>query len=355
MARDHGRILCRIWQDKEFRQLPRNAQALYMQLVSQKEINNAGVLPLMLSKWAKGCEELTSSSLVADLAALVDGRFIVVDTDSEEVLVRSFIRNDGVIKQPNVFKNALRCAEAVESELIRAALADELRRVRRADADRVASILSPIGRDPEPTPDPSGPVRDDFENPSETLPEGERVSEPFVHPCGVGEGVGEGDISSTADGWVGGDARASTHTNGAPAASIPEQTPPSATCPRHPNGTEDPCRACQRARQDRQQFDAVRSRSQAEQARSEAEQLAADHRAAADLRARAIDECPYCDADGYLGRGESTTLCDHRAPTSARPSIRELFAAHKAEGAEPGSDSAQADSAPDAPSLRSVS
>src|SRR5690606_9062734 len=101
MARDHGRILCRIWSDKDFRALPRTAQALYMQLLSQKEINNAGVLPLMLSKWAKGCDEIeTSEDLVPDLAALIAARFIVVDSDTEEVLVRSFIRNDGVLKQP---------------------------------------------------------------------------------------------------------------------------------------------------------------------------------------------------------------------------------------------------------------
>lgn len=342
MARDHGRLLCRIWTDPDFRALPRTAQALYAQLISQKEINNAGVLPLMLSKWAKGCDEMTSTAIVADLAALVDGRFVVVDTDTEEVLVRSFIRNDGVLKQPNVFKNALRCAEAVDSPAIRAALAVELRRTGRADAVRTADILSPSETDSEPIDNPFETLPEGFgkgsetlpdsdlenrrSNPSETLPNVETLREPFPEPCGVGEGVGEGENLSSVVGHLGGVARAHTrdaHTReGTP---TPNQTPSTPYCTQHPGGTPDPCRACADTRKRYEASETARLEAETARRRAEARaQSEAAQQRAADRRA-AIAACGMCDAEGYVG----LQLCDHAPQPSRRPSIREQYEALK--------------------------
>ncbi|MBF6459829.1 hypothetical protein IU433_12355 [Nocardia puris] len=349
MARDHGRVLCRIWRDRDFRALPRTAQALYVQLVSQQEINNAGVLPLMLSKWAKGCDELTSDGLVKDLAALIDGRFVVVDSDSEEVLVRSFIRNDGVLKQPNVFKNALRCAEQVESGEIRRVLAAELRRTGRRDAVAVADEIDPSGGDSEPFENPSTRVPEPFENPSEspsdesaenprsnpseTLPEpiakGLRVPEPFPEPCGVGEGVGEGENSSYVVGHLGGVARADTRAARArtrEATPTPDE-PPNPNCPRHPGGTTDPCGHCADARKRRAAYDAAAAERAALE-RSE------ETRRAAEVRRRAITACQLCDDDGYQG----TAVCTHQPPPRARPTLREQVEAMRAETAQPATE-----------------
>jgi hypothetical protein len=338
MARDHGRVLCKIWQDKDFRALSRTAQALYMQLLSQPNVNNAGVLPLMLSKWAKGCDEATSDSLVRDLAELVDDRFVVVDTDTEEVLVRSFIRNDGVLKQPNVLKNALRAAEAVESPTIRLALAAELRRTGRADAARTADLLDPPEPDPvpvrkgsethrEPFQNGSAPLQSDMmenprSNPSGTLPDDETLPEPFADPCGVGEGVGEGENLPSDVGWVGGarasagDARDAHTREETPTQNTPQSdgppgdAEPSRYCPRHPIGSPDPCRACQHARQN---FDLWH----VEHARQLAETAATERHHAAEARRAAIDACPLgcADRDGYRPDGR---VCDHDPDAAER-------------------------------------
>lgn len=55
MANAAGLIHESIWRNPEWRYLSRGAQALYMQLLSQKEVDCAGVLPLQPAKWAKGC------------------------------------------------------------------------------------------------------------------------------------------------------------------------------------------------------------------------------------------------------------------------------------------------------------
>lgn len=380
MARNHGRILVTIWNDKDFRALPRTAQTLYIQLVTQPNINNAGVLPLMVEKWALACDEMTPQDVLRDLAILVDRRFIVIDTAHWEAFVRSFMRHDGVAKQPNVFKNALSVAQTVESPVIRRELAAELRRIGRADACRTADILDPSGAHSNPMPNPSATLREElpepFGNPSETHPEGFETSqngspatgsenhrsetsetlsepfpnpsadsnpsgtlrEPFPEPCGVGEGVG---VIANSPFVGGGVTRAHARTReGAPAREAEPTTaaqpipsngePPAPWCTRHPGGTTDPCRACATAREDRARFDAEQPRRAAKAESERARQVAED-------RARAITHCPLCDDDGYVG----TVLCDHDPGTSDR-ARRGMAAVRAAMAARPGDHTADA-------------
>ncbi len=123
MARSHGRIDFGIWSNKAFRALSERAQRMYMVLFGQKDVNNAGVLPLMESRWAKYCDSMSVDDVRDALRQLEEARFVFVDEDTEELLIRSFIRGDGVVKQPNVFKNALKCAELVDSPKLREVLA----------------------------------------------------------------------------------------------------------------------------------------------------------------------------------------------------------------------------------------
>lgn len=348
MARDHGRVLCKIWQDKDFRALPRTTQCLYIQLLSQPNVNNAGVLPLMLSKWAKGCDELAGSdALLEDLAILVDREFIVVDTDSEEVLVRSFIRNDGGMAHKYIFKNALTCAEAVESEKIRKVLAAELRRIRGAEARRVAEIL-----------DPSEPDQEAVQTDSESLPNVEVIpseshSDPIAIPsesgmafeshsnhCGVGEGEGVG--GSYVVGHLGGVAQAPTH-NAHTREEAPQPQPnseigelPDPWCSQHPGGTSEPCRTCktERTRHERAAAEAPRRAALAESERA---------RRAAEDRAQAIANCTLCNDAGFVGGvyGRTAgTKCDHDPGTADRArrhseQIRTNLAAKKAPSPSP--------------------
>lgn len=342
MARDHGRVLCRIWQDKDFRALPRTAQALYMQLLSQPNVNNAGVLPLMLSKWAKGCDEVDRDSLIRDLAVLIDARFVLVDTDTEEVLIRSFIRNDGGMKHKYIFKNALTMAEAVESPAIRAALAEELRRIRHVDARRTADILAPIVEPvaavSESVPNAQVIPSESHSDPIENASESGMAFESDSDHCGVGEGEGVGE--SSVAGYVGGVARGRGRDARVREESPTPQTSPGElprTCPKHPEGTDEPCRWCAAAREKAEAAEAHDAELRAAVATAAAAVEAEERRAAARARAAAIAGCHRCDVDGYDG----VRVCDHREPPAPRPSIRDLVASLKAaSGDEP--------SAPDA-------
>ena len=160
MARTEARILVSIWNDPEFRALTPNAQWAYMFLLSQPDLAHTGVIPLRVRRWAQAADGMTIEAIREALRLLESARFIVADRDSEELLVRSFIRRDKVFKQPQVFRAAADALPLVVSKVLRLALAEELARV--ADEDMVAgsrgilaemrAALPPLAVDPEPHP-----------------------------------------------------------------------------------------------------------------------------------------------------------------------------------------------------------
>lgn len=129
MARDHARLFIRIWADDEFVAMTENAQHKYMLLMSQAGANWAGVLDLRSKRWVRLASDTTAASLDKGLHELASAEFVAIDEDSEEVLIRSFMRANEVYKQPNVFKNALNAARQVQSAKLRAILAAELRKI----------------------------------------------------------------------------------------------------------------------------------------------------------------------------------------------------------------------------------
>jgi len=129
MARGHGRILTSIWDDADFLALDERAQRLYLFLISQPNLNHAGLLDLTLKRWSRKARGLTSAELEKLLQALEDARFIVMDVDTEELLIRSFVRNDGVWKQPKVMGAMVSGALEISSWRLRAALLAEVDRV----------------------------------------------------------------------------------------------------------------------------------------------------------------------------------------------------------------------------------
>lgn len=254
MARSYAAIHCRIWTDPDWRALDSDAQLLYLLLVSQPQMNLAGVLPLQLRKWASCVAGWDIADVAKALDRLRDDRFVLVDEDTEEVLVRSLIRNDGSYRIPNVLKSLLIAAEGTQAPTLRRALAVELGRLEPLDgkkADEAAGWIAatrlvlgvtdgPDGSGGEPLPEPL----------AEGLGEGfvatvpltvtgtanQPLPEPFAQPSGSGSGSVKG---LSLVGIMGG--------KGAP----PPPDEPD-LCARHDGMDRDavpPCRACGRLRE----------------------------------------------------------------------------------------------------------
>lgn len=128
MARDYARIMTSIWRNAEFRSLTEQQQRAYLFLVTQPDISAAGVLPLRCRRWADAAATSSPDSLAQLLKELENGRFIVVDWDAEELLIRSFIRWDGGFNNPKRRPVIIRAAEEVQSGLITRHLMTEFAR-----------------------------------------------------------------------------------------------------------------------------------------------------------------------------------------------------------------------------------
>lgn len=133
MSRNYANISTAIWRNEEFRALTVGAQHMYLLLTSQPDISAAGVLPLSVKRWSNQSSGATTASVMGVLTELASHRFIVFDTETEELLVRAFVRWDGGHTNPKRRPVIERAAKDVESVGIRRSLAVEFKRLGLPD------------------------------------------------------------------------------------------------------------------------------------------------------------------------------------------------------------------------------
>src|SRR5688500_4911799 len=134
-GRSEARMQFGIWQGLDG--AGPHAKLLYAVLLTEPTVNHAGVGAIRRSRWARQAS-LTAAELDKALEELCASRHIVLDEDTEEVLVRTMIRNDKVADQPYVLKGALRIAMQTVSTEIRQVLAEELRKLPPKQPDGVS-------------------------------------------------------------------------------------------------------------------------------------------------------------------------------------------------------------------------
>lgn len=166
MARNHARLFTRIWNDEDFLDLPADAQRLYMMLLSQQNLSHAGLLPLTVTRWANKAKDRTVEQIETALAVLEVRFYVVIDRDTEELLVRTLMRGDEVWKHWKVMTAAGRDVEAIASARLRIVAAhevakmlviEELSEQSRRILERLSVALpSPTDWQPEPDPKPMG-------------------------------------------------------------------------------------------------------------------------------------------------------------------------------------------------------
>lgn len=187
MARSFGRIYTRVWADPAWRELDVDAQHLYVVLISQTSMNLAGVLPLQVRKWAGCAADWDTERVRAALDRLASDRFVLVSEDTEEVLVRSLIRNDEAYKTPGILKSILKSAEATQGPELRCALAVELGRLDPLEGKKAAEgtaliTAARLALMPNGTPPPGG----------------------LIHrPDGIGDGITDGIGDAIGDTFLG--------------------------------------------------------------------------------------------------------------------------------------------------------
>ena len=172
MAREYARIKVSIWNDNDWREtmsLP--AQALYTTLLTDPGINLAGVCDWRPNRIARKSRGATVDLIRAAAAELQDGprvdgsgpaRFVLVDEETEEILIRSFVRHDDVLKSPNMTVAMCNAQGMTASPLLREWIAWEAwRGIRDNPTLKGAPIVKE--RLAEPKTNPSDPVPLEFD------------------------------------------------------------------------------------------------------------------------------------------------------------------------------------------------
>jgi hypothetical protein len=176
MARDHAEITLTMWGDDDWRKLTPAAQHLYLLLLTSPSLSFCGVADWRPARIAKLAGGWTESAVRKAATELSDRLYLVIDEESEEALVRSFIRHDGLMKKPNVAIAMATAHAGVASPLLRGVVVHELRRLHEEQPElkgwgpeKVRAILSRESVNPSgnPSPNPSGnPSLKDEPNPS---------------------------------------------------------------------------------------------------------------------------------------------------------------------------------------------
>ncbi len=125
MSRSYAKVYRDIWADPDFTAQPAAAQYLYLFLLSQPNLNAAGVLPLTVRRWAAIAGQVKVEHIESDLAILASRRYVLTDYDTEELLIRTYVRNDEIWRIPNTLRAVVRDAGRVASPVLRQALAGE--------------------------------------------------------------------------------------------------------------------------------------------------------------------------------------------------------------------------------------
>ena len=182
MAREYARVKLTIWADQDHRALPKGPQHLYYKLLTG-EINAAGIADWRPARIAALTAGETAESVRQDGRALEEARFIVIDEATEEVLVRSFVRHDGVVKSPNMARAAALAWSVAGSQRIRDAIAIEVQRA--ASEDPKLPGLARMGELLEHQPgDPwihSGTISEPFRSGSDGVPQSSPIPQPTTH------------------------------------------------------------------------------------------------------------------------------------------------------------------------------
>jgi len=154
MPRDHTRIHTDIWGDDDWLDLSPEAQHLYFVLYTgPPSFCGAGDWqPKKIAARAKGW---TPELVTRAAAELQEGLFLLLDLDTEEYLLRSWVKHDGLYRVQNMAVSVANARAALASRKLRGVVVFEVSKLQVSEPtleswkkDAVAKMLSQKAVDP---------------------------------------------------------------------------------------------------------------------------------------------------------------------------------------------------------------
>lgn len=304
-GKDYAQIKLDIWGNDDWLDLSPPAQHLYFVLWTSPELSYCGTGEWHPGKIAAKAKGWTPDGVCGAAVELSRELFLLVDLNTDEFILRSWIKHDGLWRSPTMAVSMVNARAALASRTLRGVIVHEVSKLKDRESsysswskDAVVQMLSQKAVDPE-TADPytGNSLFDPTANPWLYPP-----SNPWPDPPSNGYGhlspnppsypprtpaPAPAPISNTPIGVT----SVGNGTSGAH-----DDEPPPRICSRHPNGTDKPCRECQAIRE------AEAAQAQ-QQLTAKADRLQAFW---AEVRA-----CDDCDEKGHIqdGRRNAVAKC----------------------------------------------
>ena len=126
MPRKEARFPSALWDDASFKGLDRDAQWLFLVVLSQPELDPAGMLPLRVRRWARYAADMDQGRAHQALTELHNTGWLEVDENTEEVYVPTFFEWERIGAQPRRAVAALDAIGECFSPRLRAYAATDL-------------------------------------------------------------------------------------------------------------------------------------------------------------------------------------------------------------------------------------
>lgn len=135
MARDYAAVSRGIWRDDDFLDLTPTAQHLYFVLLTDPKLSYCGVTDWMPRRLAARAKNWAPEDVHEAGVELDSRRLIVVDEDTEEVLIKSFVRYDGVLRHNRLCVSMANAFGDVASKHLRGVIVHQLLRLQTEEPD----------------------------------------------------------------------------------------------------------------------------------------------------------------------------------------------------------------------------
>ena len=133
--RQYALIQRAILDDPSWRCLTRSQQNLYLLLLLKLSTNLCGVVDWRPKKLAVNASDMTVETIEADAVVLEKKLYIVRDEDTDEVLIRSFLRNDAPLKSSKTAIAVRSSYTDTASSKLRGVIVFELQRLYKEQRD----------------------------------------------------------------------------------------------------------------------------------------------------------------------------------------------------------------------------
>lgn len=311
-GKDHARINLGIWGDDDFRDLTPAEQHLYFALWTSPNLTYCGAGDWHPGRLANLAGDWTRHDVEQAAAGLSRRLFLLIDTDTDEFLLRSWIKHDGLWRTPNMAVSVANARAALSSRNLRGVVVHEVLKIQALHEDSGSwkrdAVVSMLGQNaidpatlepfnPGPNPGPKGgsnPTANPGSNPTAKGWPGNRPNPgPTPTPSTLLSSYSNGD-------YVSRDVTTGAH----------EDSRPLDRCATHAGmDIVPPCGACAEARKAGEVWDRRAKRDRIVAERQERETRA-------DVERDAIARCDLCDGRGYAGG----RVCDHDPGVADRAS-----------------------------------